>query len=141
MPGRPPPVGLPQAWASASPAPVRRRLSMRTRRSGIRRRAGYRPLGPSGASRPRASMQCPPRHRLTHIQPASGSICRSVGTTGLRTAAVIVVFACPAGAEKVRVTADGGEVARLVRGRVPAELALADLPRAFRTADLWLIHA
>jgi hypothetical protein len=44
----------------------------------------------------------------------------------LRTAAVIVVFTCPVGAEKVRVTADGGEVARLVRGWVPAELALAE---------------
>ena len=51
------------------------------------------------------------------------------GTTGLRTAAVIVVFTCPAGAEKVRVTADGGEVARLVRGRVPAEVVLAERRR------------
>ena len=76
-------------------------------------------------------MQCPPRHRPTHIQPASGSICRSVGTTGLRTAAVIVVFTCTAGAEKVRVTADGGKVARLARGRVLAEVAPTERRRPF----------
>lgn len=98
--------------------------------------SGYRPLGPSGACRPRTSMQCLPRHRPTHIQPASGSICRSVGTTGLRTAAVIVVSTCPAGAEKVRVTADGGEVARIVRGWVPAEVALAERRRPFVASQL-----
>jgi ribosomal protein S27AE len=47
-----------------------------------RRRAGYRPAGPSAACRPRASMQCPPRHGPTPVRPASGSICRLVSTTG-----------------------------------------------------------
>ena len=112
--------------------------------------AGDHPLGPSGACRPRASMQCPPRHRPTHIQPASGSICRSVGTTGLRTAAVIVVFTCPAGALIGLRHRYGGEVARLVRGRVPAELALAERRRPFVASQLpprsppvftWLILA
>ena len=65
----------------------------------------------------------------SHPHSASIRIDRSVGTTGLRTAAVIVVFTFPAGAEKVRVTADGGEVARLVRGRVPAEVVLAERRR------------
>ena len=40
------------------------------------------------------------------------------------------------GAEKVRVTADGGEVARLVRGRVPAEVALAERRRPFVASQL-----
>ena len=47
-----------------------------------------------------------------------------------------VVSTCPAGAEKVRVTADGGEVARIVRGRVPAEVALAERRRPFVASQL-----
>ena len=41
-----------------------------------------------------------------------------------------------AGAEKVRITADGGEVARLVRGRVPAELAMAERRWPFVASQL-----
>lgn len=42
----------------------------------------------------------------------------------------------PARAEQVRITVDGGEVARLVRGRVPAEVALAELRRSFVASQL-----
>ena len=63
---------------------------MRTRRSGPHHRVGYRPQDPSGACSRQASTQSPPRHRPTHIQPASGSGCRLVSTTSLRTTAVIV---------------------------------------------------